>query len=127
MDDRASRGRREFLVILEGERAAQALDRIRAGHRVAQEASPRVVVVEGAAPDEEARMRAIPGVRAVIAGGDLAPESIEGLDEGDVLFARAWVHRMKGAKRRRSEGLPWDAPGLEPPDLPTARSRERDQ
>lgn len=125
MDDQAPRGRRELLVILEGERAAQALDRIRAGHRVAQEASPRVVVVEAAAPDEEARMRAIPGVRAVITGGDPAPDAVEGLDQGDVLFARAWSLRMKGAKRRAGEGLPWDAPGLEPPDLPMGGSRER--
>jgi hypothetical protein len=116
----------EFLVILEVERASQTLDLIRARHRIAQTASLRVVVVEGSSPDTEAQMRAIPGVRAVTAR-DLAPESFEGLDEAEALFARAWVSRMKSfaSKRRRGEGSAWDAPGVDSPDLPTRTSGDR--
>jgi hypothetical protein len=116
----------EFLVILERERAPQTLDLIRARHRVAQTATPRVVVVEGSSPDTEARLRAIPGVRAVTAG-DLASANLEGLDQAEALFARAWMSRMTESqpkKRRRGDGAAWDAPGVDSRHRPTFKSGE---
>jgi hypothetical protein len=115
---RASGDRPEFLVILSGEQAADALDRVRSTYRVTQMASPRVVVVESG-PDEAARLQSIPGVKMVTAG-ELPPGSIEGLDDSEVLFVEAWVNRITElpSKRRRGEGLPWDAPGFIPPDRP---------
>lgn len=117
-DDRDRRS--ELLVVLGGDRRSEALVRIRDGHRVTQAASSRLLVVSGSEPGEAERLRAIPGVTAVVEG-DLPPGGLAGLDESEVLFARGWAARanLSAAKRRR-EGLAWDAPGAEPPDLPRA-------
>lgn len=116
MNERAGHPPRELLVILAGEHVADARDRIRRDHRVSQQASPRVIVIDRW-PGDEARVSAIPGVRAVTTG-DLPPELLEGLDDGEILFIRGWVTRIQElpSKRRRGEGTSWDAPGFRPPD-----------
>jgi len=49
----------------------------------------------------------------------LGDESVlDELDEGAQLFVRAWRERPLSKPDRRGEGLPWDAPGFEPPDRP---------
>ncbi len=119
-DDRDRRS--ELLVVLGGDRRSEALARIHDGHRVTQTASPRLLVVSGSGPDDAQRLRAIPGVTAVT-DGDLPPDGLAGLDEGEALFARAWAARTSvSAAKRRRDGLAWDAPGAEPPDLPRARA-----
>ena len=117
---RVSGDRPELLVILGGERAAEALNQLRNSYRVTQSASPRVVVIE-AGPGEAGRLRAIPGVKVVTAG-ELPSEGMEGLDDGEALFVEAWVSRINELplKQRPGEGLPWDAPGFIPPDPPAA-------
>jgi hypothetical protein len=108
----------EYLVILDPVAAAEALEQLGSNHRVTQVGSPRVVVVtvpRGETPPSSA----IPGVVAV-SGGALPDDMVEELDEQEALFVAAWTRRMMGpGKQRRGEGLPWDAPGFEPPDLPT--------
>ncbi|HEX9437452.1 MAG TPA: hypothetical protein VGA16_09890 [Candidatus Limnocylindria bacterium] len=114
MTERSGDAPRELLVILTTEGTARTLDLIRERHRVLQQASPRVVLI-GAGPADAEHVSALPGVKAVTSG-DLP--SLEGLDDGEALFVRAWVARTKElpSKRRRGGGLSWDAPGSEPPD-----------
>jgi hypothetical protein len=110
----------EFLVILEPAAAEEALEHLRSGHQVTQIGSPRVVVA--VSPGEAPPSPSIPGVVAV-SGGAMPPDIGEELDEREALFVAAWVSRMKGPeKQRRGEGLPWDAPGFEPPDPPAGVS-----
>src|SRR3989442_4953442 len=56
-----SPGASELLVVLERQ-SAQTRERIGAGHRIAQQLSPRLLVVQGSRLDDEARLPAIPGV-----------------------------------------------------------------
>jgi len=116
--ERASGGRRELLVIISGERAEESFKQVSASYKVRHVASPRVVVVEGA-ENELAKLRAISGV-TVVASGDVPPGVMGKLDEGEALFVAAWLSRIKegSSKQRLGEGLSWDAPGFEPPDLP---------
>jgi len=108
----------EYLVILEPSAATEALEHLRSGHWVIQVGSPRVVVVV-VSPGETPPSSETPGVVAV-SGGALPADIIEELDEQEALFVAAWTSRITGPeKQRRGEGLPWDAPGFEPPDLPT--------
>jgi hypothetical protein len=45
--------------------------------------------------------------------------AIEELDEGARLFVKAWRERVPSKPHRPGEGLPWDAPGFEPPGPPS--------
>lgn len=122
--DRPGHGE-EFLVILDPSAGAEVVKRLRQSHRVTQVGSPRVVVVS-VLPGETPPSSSIPGVVAV-SGGTLPPGLVERLDEGEALFVTAWVTRMTGPeKRRRGEGLPWDASGFEPPDPPADMSTPDD-
>jgi hypothetical protein len=110
--ERHDRG--EFLVILDPAAPAEALEDLRGSYRVTQIGSSRVVVV-AVSPGEEPPSSTAPWVVAV-SGGAPPPDIIEGLDEHETLFVRAWASRMASPKKqRRGEGLPWDAPGFEPP------------
>jgi len=107
----------ELLIILDPVTAAEAQERLRSNHRVTQVGSPRVLVV-AVSPEEIPPISSSPGVLAVSSGLP-PPGVIEELDEQEVLFVTAWARRMTGPeKQRRGEGLPWDAPGFEPPDSP---------
>ncbi|GAB2791018.1 hypothetical protein GCM10027199_78860 [Amycolatopsis magusensis] len=44
--------------------------------------------------------------------------ALEELDEGARMFVAAWRRRPIRKPHRVGEGLPWDAPGFEPPDRP---------
>ena len=49
----------------------------------------------------------------IVEAGALPPS----LTEGERLFAEGWLERQsRGPKERKGEGLPWDAPGFQPPD-----------
>ena len=110
----------EVLVILDPLTAAKAQERLRSSHRVTQVGSPRVVVV-AVSPEETPPSPSTPGVVAVSSGAP-PPDVIEDLDEQETLFVTAWASRMTGPqKQRRGEGLPWDAPGFEPPDSPAGK------
>ena len=49
---------------------------------------------------------------------------VDELDNAARLFLRAWLERPFEKSERPGEGLPWDAPGFEPPGPPTS-DRER--
>jgi hypothetical protein len=108
----------EFLLILDSVTAAEAQEQLHRTHRVTQVGSPRVVVV-AVSPEETPPSPSTPGV-VTVSSGSLPPDIFEELDEQEALFVAAWASRMTGPeKQRRGEGLPWDAPGFEPPDAPT--------
>lgn len=116
-------GTKEWLIILSDEGADEARKRLSAHHRIVQVASPRVVVVQSPEKVEpDMPLRSIPGV-VTVTDGEAPPEVMEGLDESEALFVAAWSSRIKQgpSKERRGEGLPWDAPGFEPPDPPIYR------
>jgi hypothetical protein len=107
----------EFLVILDPLTAVEAQEQLRSNHRVTQVGSPRVVVVS-VSRDETPPSPSTPGIVAV-SRGEPPTGVIEELDEQEAMFVTAWASRMTGPqKQRRGEGLPWDAPGFEPPDRP---------
>jgi len=57
-----------------------------------------------------------PGVIAMTEG-TLPDEVANRLNKAEALFATAFANR-RTSKERPGEGLPWDAPGFEPPDSP---------
>lgn len=120
--EKVSDGRRDLLVILSGDRAAESFKQVSANYRVHHVASPRIIAVE-CPPGELAGLRSIPGVTVVTSGG-VPSKVMEGLDDSEALFVTAWLSRIKEepAKQRLGEGLSWDAPGFLPPDPPPSVS-----
>jgi hypothetical protein len=44
--------------------------------------------------------------------------ALDELDDGARLFVEAWRSQAPAKSHRPGDGLPWDAPGFEPPDAP---------
>ena len=106
----------EMLVVLQMAAAPGLAEEIRSRCDVVAAMPPRLFVVE---IDETsaAALASWAGVAAVVTDPqviDVTPP----LTEGERLFAAGWA--TKGVKKgeRAGEGLPWDAPGFEPPDAP---------
>ncbi len=93
----------------------QVLDRLGRSATLVQHLPPRLAIVES---DEDARaaLRTAPGVLGV--GEPDLPDDVRArLTDTERLFVDAWVVGRQ-PKTRRGEGLAWDAPGFQPPDLP---------
>ena len=91
----------------------QVLDRLGRPVTLVQHLPPRLAVVEA---DDTTLLRGAPGVVAV--GDPELPDDVRaGLSDTERLFADAWVLGRQ-PKVRPGEGLPWDAPGFQPPDRP---------
>jgi xanthine dehydrogenase molybdopterin-binding subunit B len=67
---------------------------------------------------DTARLENMPGDVQVFTAADRPrPPDVAGLSEAETLFVDAWRSRLdRPAKVRPGDGLPWDAPGFEPPD-----------
>ncbi|MBX6391646.1 MAG: hypothetical protein IRZ08_22110, partial [Frankia sp.] len=90
----------------------------------------RLVEIEQAYPPRLALVRLPESMISRIAGepyvvgvyaGPPPAAVIATLAPGERLFVDAWLARRRDARRprhRRGEGLPWDAPGFEPPGPP---------
>jgi hypothetical protein len=104
----------EVLVIL----AASATDAQRAAVMsaapAAQTASPRVFT---SAAGNAAQLRSMPGIAAVLTGGEPA-QSLPPLSDSEALFAQAWLSRAGQTKQRPGDGLNWGTPPMLPPDPP---------
>jgi len=50
-------------------------------------------------------------------------KALDALDPGTRLFVQAWRDKQSSKPERPGEGLPWDAPGFQPPGRPTPRNR----
>jgi hypothetical protein len=87
----------------------EALADLRIRGLVTQLLPPRLALVAPGAggPDELA------GTPGISVHADTPPE-LDDPTEAERLFVEAWLSRRAG-KRRRGDGLPWDAPGFQPP------------
>lgn len=63
------------------------------------------------------RLRAVPGVRAVI-GRDGSGELPASLGDSERLFVAGWLAQGRKQGPRPGAGRDWDAPGFTPPDAP---------
>ena len=83
---------------------------------------PRVVVLRAGADSLQAIART--SRLAMVRRGDDRVEVVgdervlEELDEAARLFVEAWWSQAPAKPDRPGDGLSWDAPGFEPPDLP---------
>lgn len=101
-------------MILDADRAAEALAEIEGVVPVTQKLQPRLLLIRAAPRDRRAIQR-IPGVVGIF---ETAPtDPLPGLSPPERVFVDAWATRS-APKIRRGEGLHWDAPGFEPPDVP---------
>jgi hypothetical protein len=105
---------RELLIVLESQPASETLARLRAVATVTQVFPPRLALVQ-AGPDTRTRVARIPGVLHV--QDDPAGKLPADLTPAERAFAGAWQAGQQ-PKTRAGEGLPWDAPGFDPPDQP---------
>src|SRR5215469_12413436 len=106
----------ELLIVLESRSASETLARLRAVANVTQVFPPRLALVQ-AGPDARTRIARIEGVLDAL--DDPARALPADLTPAERIFAAAWQARRQ-PKTRPGEGLPWDAPGFEPPDRPDA-------
>ena len=103
------------MLLVVAEDVGRGLDRLGRSVTLVQHLPPRLAVVES---DDDARaaLRTAPGVRGI--GDPDLPAAVRGgraATERDL--DAAWV-RGRRRKSRPGDGLAWDAPGFEPPDLP---------
>ncbi|HEX5746849.1 MAG TPA: hypothetical protein VFZ09_11450 [Archangium sp.] len=107
----------DALLIIDAEvsRASDVLSRVAASLQVTQRLPPRLAIVRGT-PGQLEALREQPGV-AALCEGPVPPEVLEQLGPTEQLFAKAW-ETGRQPKSRPGEGLPWDAPGFQPPDGP---------
>ena len=89
-------------------------------------ASSQALVLRAAAADVEAvgRRARLAMARRPDGSTQMVGDSgvLDELDEGGRLFVRAWQEQPTSKPDRRGEGLPWDHPGFEPPDIPPRQS-----
>ena len=104
----------EVLVVLGAAATEPQRQAVMRAAPAAQMISPRVFT---SATADAARVRSMPGVGAVLTGGE-AVESLPALDDNETLFAQAWLSRAGKTKQRIGEGLDWDTPPMIPPDPP---------
>ncbi len=85
---------------------------------------PPLLTVLRAGPRISGRSRVTRGSRS--GGGRTATPSVSATrrlwrnsDDAARLFLEAWLERPVEKSERPGEGLPWDAPGFEPPGPPT--------
>jgi len=111
------RGPEERLVLFAAGRAGVPLE-LAPGVRVSQRLGDRVALVTGGEA-ALAELALHPDVDDVFSDEPPA-DVVERLTDEERLFVRAWSSR-KVEKVRPGDGLPWDAPGFLPPDLPPPR------
>ena len=103
------------MLLVVAEDVGQVLDRLGRSVTLVQHLPPRLAVVES---DDDARaaLRTAPDVLGI--GDPDLPDDVRGrLTDTERVFADAWVLGRR-PKTRPGDGLAWDAPGFEPPDLP---------
>jgi hypothetical protein len=89
-------------------------------------AAPRVQVL--AAPSDDLISIAGRATFAATRGADGALDVrgdrtvLQELDDGARLFVEAWLAPPRDPSERPGDGLPWDAPGFQPPDPPPGRT-----
>jgi hypothetical protein len=111
------------LIIVNESHADDVLSQVGQFVKVTQRLPPRLAIVEGEDRQLEA-VRTLPGVIAVCEGP--VPDSVlQQLHPAERLFADGWAAGRQPKTARPGEGLPWDAEGFQPPDLPNERSEPK--
>jgi hypothetical protein len=100
----------EVLVALEPGAAIE--DAVPGGAQVLQRMPPRLAIV--VADDDGIRAMAGSPAVAGIYADDVPPDVLAAFDQVTRACAAGWNERHRPTERR-GEGLPWDAPGFEPP------------
>jgi hypothetical protein len=102
-------------------RPLTALDALRRYVPVTLDCPPRLGLVP-LPPGEAGPIAEQPYVVGVYVEEAPPPAVMASLEPSERLFVDAWLLRVEDRlyrrKRRRGDGLPWDAPGYEPPDPP---------
>jgi len=107
--------RSELMLVFSVGDAAREL---RGRFRVAQQVSPRVVLVEAVDDLSKQELQTMIGVDAVLGAGESLPSRVrQTLTPTEEVFVDAFEQRGRG-KERPGEGLSWDAEGFLPPDKP---------
>ncbi|MGC5020794.1 hypothetical protein [Micromonospora sp. DT47] len=108
-------GHDETLILIDhGADAERVLEALRRVAQVTQVLPPRLALAAG---DTSVN---VPGTTAY--ADDVPDTVLDELSPAERMFVSAWRTRRAG-KRRPGEGLPWDAPGHLPPDLPPGSRR----
>lgn len=106
----------EVLIAFAHGKDAAILEQLQPGPRITALKPPGLATVR-ASTEEIAALRRLTGVQAVFLR-DVPAQFLEALGPGERLFVLAWQVRGGTKLERPGEGLPWDAPGFEPPDRP---------
>ena len=103
------------MLLVLADDVTQVLDQLGRSATLVQHLPPRLAIVEC---DHAARvaLRTAPGVLG-IGEPDLSDDVRDELTGTERIFVDAWVVGRQ-RKARPGDGLAWDAPGFEPPDLP---------
>jgi 5S rRNA maturation endonuclease (ribonuclease M5) len=103
---------RELLLVLDARRPSADVLR---QYRITQQASPRVMLVEGRDDSTKEALQTLAGVQAVLEPGEtLSKDLRKELGDAELIFVDAHAQRSR-PKKRRGEGLDWDAEGFLPP------------
>jgi hypothetical protein len=111
---------RPVLVLLPEASAPQHVARLQRAYRVLTMLRPRIVVLQ---VGEEAvtALRQDPALTGVYEEA-VPPEVLAALRPDERLFVEGWVQQQASMdKKRRGDGLSWDAPGFQPPGPPTKK------
>lgn len=100
-----------LLVVDEPERFEAIVAAVGATAPVIQQLPPRLAIV--ASPASGQQLPQVSGATWYREGAAID----ERLSAEELLFVTAWRQRRR-TKDRPGEGLPWDAPGYQPPDAP---------
>jgi hypothetical protein len=102
---------REVLVVVaDADRFTEAVEQWRRTGTVTQLLAPRLALVTLEAGVNPAP---VPGTRWYL--DDIPADRLLDLAPHERIFVAAWRDR-RAAKARAGDGIPWDAPGFEPPD-----------
>lgn len=110
-------GTRQVLVVLTAAGADAHAAVLQQHHRVIARVPPRLMVLD---VDDRAvaELGRDPAVAGLFERG-ASPAMLEGLRPEEQLFVDGWLlGSTQESKPRSGDGLPWDAPGFQPPDLP---------
>ncbi|MDR4479556.1 MAG: hypothetical protein R3B37_07420 [Nitrospira sp.] len=110
----------EVLIIFKAPPSPRVVADLRSRFAVKALAPPRIAVLH-LQENQVQDLQRMPGLEAVLQGP--SSPSPPSLTEQERLFITGWQQQQQGegGKRRKGEGLPWDAEGYLPPDRPKSQ------
>lgn len=110
----------EVLLLFKEPPSQRVIADLKARYAVKALAPPRIAVLH-LQENQLQELQRMPELEAVLKG-PLSPPPAS-LTEQERLFISGWQQQQQGegGKRRKGEGLPWDAEGYLPPDRPKSK------